>query len=294
MAGVFELFHLSLLEVRQLGLFEDGPRPTREEWLRQVFNSRFEFQHRSVICHWVPDHTDPTFIAGNVVRSHPRRHHVSPEEGAFEVVSEEWQGAIVLIDPVDHPDGQKVSFERDSTLGEPRAVLQSLIASINATPTAPYVIEPKPIFNEARFWSWAAAHEYRLKRISFELIAPNMFGSKSALDEDMKYLGESGVSKVKITMDEGTRPEGIDAQNDQIKQGVDYAAQGGGSITAKAKNGDSFASTNNTKTTTLPATPADRSGGIKAITKWFPKLLGREQDDSLDDDTGDPDGPVGN
>ena len=288
MAGVFELFHLSLLEVSQGDMFSDKVA-SREDWLRRAFKEQFKFQHRSVECHWVPDPTSTDIIAGNVVRSHPHRHHKPPEEGGTEVISEEWQGAIVLIDPAHHDDGQKVSFERDVTLGKPRAVLQSMIAHINGLPAAPYIIEPKPIFNEARFWSWAAAHEYRLKRISFELIAPNMFGSKSSLDEDMKDLGTSGVSKVRVVMDEGGRPEGIDAANEQIKQGVDYAAQGGGSITAKAKNGDTFASTNNTKTATLPATLAERAGGIKGLTKWFPRLLGREQDSGLDSPTGSAD-----
>lgn len=292
MAGVFELFHLSLLERLQISLFESGPRPSREEWLREAFGERFRFMHRTVECHWVPATTDTSFVTGNVVRSHPRRHHAPPDEGAMELISEEWQGAMVIIDPAHHDDGQKLSFERDVTLGQPRSVLQSMLAYVNALPNAAYVIEPKPIFSEDQFWDWAAAHEYSLHRISFEFVVPNMFGSKNAFDEDMKELGGAGVSKVKMAMDEGGRDGGIDAKNEQIQQGVDYAAQGGGSITATAKNGDKFASTNNTKTTSLPATPVERSGGIKAITKWFPRLLGREQDDSLDNPDRGVDGPV--
>lgn len=290
MPGTFELFHLSLLEVRQGDFFRDDSSQSREQWLRKAFEGRFSFRHRSAECHWVPAVTDSGLITGNVVRSHPRRHHTPPDEGALEVVSEEWQGALVVIDPAHHDDGQKVSFERDATLGRPRAVLQSLVSFVNEIPGAPYIIEPKPIFSEALFWAWAAAHEYKLHRISFEFIAPNMFGSKSAFDDDMAELGDAGVSKVKVTMDEGDRQAGIDAKNQQIKTGVDYAAQGGGSITAKAKNGDSFSSTNNAKTATLPATPAERGNGIKALTKWFPRLLGREPDDRLGGDTGDADG----
>lgn len=94
-------------------------------------------------------------------------------------------------------------------------------------------------------------------------------------------------------MDDGGRGTGIDALNDQIKQGVDYAAQGGGTITAKAKNGDKFSSTDNTETTSLPASPVERAGGIKALTKWFSKLLGREQNDSMDEPDRDNDSPLG-
>lgn len=291
MPGIFELFHLSLLEVRQIGLFEQGPRPSREDWLRGALADGFTFQHRSTECHWVPAEPIDQVIAGNVLRSHPRRHHVPPEEGGHEVVSDEWQGSLVLIDPTHHDDGQKVSFERDDTLGKPDAVLQSMAAYINALPNAPYVIEPKPIFSESSFWSWAAAHEYRLHSVSFEFVTPNMFGSKTAFDEEMKEFGEAGVATVKMKLDEGGRGGGIDARSEQIRRAVDYSAQGGGSMTAKAKNGDKFSSTGETKTARLPATPEERNGGLKAIAKWFPRLFGREQDDSLGVDTGGPNDP---
>ncbi len=101
------------------------------------------------------------------------------------------------------------------------------------------------------------------------------------------------MSRVKVVLNEGDKKEGIDAQSQQVRDGVDYAAQGGGSLTAKAKNGDKFTSTDDAATAKLPTQSADRSGGIKALTKWFPKLLGREQDDSLDGSAGDIDGPSG-
>ena len=303
MAGTFELFHLSLLEQAQTDMFagQTDPSglirtwepevPNRERWLRICFEKPFSFNHRTNIVHWVPAEAESKLIAGNLVRSHPRRHHAPPEEGAMEVLSEEWQGSMVVIDPTHHDDGQKLSFERDETLGRPRSVLQSLAAHLNAIPGAPYVIEPKPIFNEDSFWNWAAGHEYKLHSITFEFIVPNMWGSKSALDEDLRQLGEIGVSRAKVTLDEGSKKTGVDARGQQVRDGVDYAAQGGGSITAKAKNGDRFSSTDNTSTAKLPAQGADRTGGIKGLVKWFPKLLGREQDDSLDDTAGPDDGP---
>lgn len=293
MPGVFELFHLSLLEKSQISLFEIGPRPSREEWLRIAFGRRFMFEHRRKKYHWVPAQAASDLIAGNVVRSHRRRHHKPPEEGATEIVSDEWQGAMIIIDPATHDDGQKVSFERDETIGKPRSVLPSMLAYVNGLPEAPYVIEPKPIFDKASFWDWAAAHEYRLRRISFEFIVPNMFGSKSALDEDLRDLGKSGVSRVRVQMDEGNRAEGIDAQNQQVRDGIEYAAQGGGDVTATAKNGDRFNSNKDAKTARLPTSSADATGGIQSLTKWFQRLLGREQDDSLDGDSGDAGGSPG-
>lgn len=257
-------------------MFDTGSAKTREQWLREALASRFKFEHRGKEIHWVPANTGDTTISGNLVRVHRRRRHKPPEEGATEELGEEWQGAIVVVDPAHHPDGQKLSFERDATLGKPRPVLQSLTAFVNAMPGAPYAIEPKPIFNEAAFWSWAAAHEFRLHRIAFEFVTPNMFGSKNAFDGDLRELGAVGVSRVKMALDEGDRGGGIDANSAEIRNAVDYAAQGGGSLTATATNKDKFRSTDLAATTILPPEAAGLSGGLKAITKWFPKLLGRE------------------
>lgn len=292
MPGVFELFHLSLLVPRQADMFGPTGMPSREEWLRQAFSRTFKFRHRKGECYWVPARADSPIIAGNVVRSHQRRQHKPPEEGGYETISNEWQGAMVLIDPRHHDDGQKISFERDETLGKPRAVLQSMIAFVNALPDAPYIIEPEPIFNKSNFWAWAAAHENRLHSITFEFVVPNMFGSRNAFEEDMADLRDIGVAKARVSWSEGKRKDGIDAQSEQVRNGVDYAAEGGGTVTAKAKNGDSYTSTEDTKTTKLPTTSADRTEGVGALTKWFQSLLGRESDDSVDSPSGATDRPT--
>jgi hypothetical protein len=192
MHRTFELFHLSLHENQQMSLFSSSIRMTREQWLRQAFSTPFEFDHRLKRFHWVPFKDSEKLISGNLVRMHQRRRHKPPEEGAIEEIGEEWQGAVIIIDPSHHSDGQKLSFERDITVGTPRTVLQSMAAHINAMADAPYAIEPKPIFSESSFWSWAAAHEFKLRRISFQFVTPNMFETKTSFDEDLRELGGQG------------------------------------------------------------------------------------------------------
>lgn len=292
MPGVFELFHMSLLVPRQADIFDKVPMPSREAWLREAFSEPFKFRHRKGECFWVPARTETPVLAGNVVRSHQRRQHKPPEEGGHEIVSNEWQGAMVVIDPRHHDDGQRVSFERDETLGRPRSVLQSMIAYVNALPGAPYIIEPEPIFNKSSFWAWAAAHENRLHSITFEFVVPNMFGSRNAFEEDMADLRDIGVAKARVSWNEGKRKDGIDAQSEQVRNGVDYAAEGGGTVSARAKNGDSYTSTDDTKTTRLPPASADRNEGVGALAKWFQSLLGRESNDRMDSPLGAADRPT--
>jgi hypothetical protein len=91
-------------------------------------------------------------------------------------------------------------------------------------------------------------------------------------------------------LDDGERATGIDANSETIRNGVDYAAAGGGSLTATAPNGDKFASTDSVATTKLPIQAVDRAEGLRALTQWFQRLLGREDTDTVDRDTGDSDG----
>lgn len=276
MTRTFELFHLSLHENRQMSLFDASNRVSREEWLRQAFSQPFEFDHRQKRFHWVPSNHGE-LISGNLVRMHKRRRHKPPEEGASEETAEEWQGAVIVIDPTHHSDGQKLSFERDVTVGTPRTVLQSMASYINSMPDAPYAIEPMPIFSEASFWNWAAAYEFRLRRIAFVFITPNMFKTKRRFDEDMRELGAAGVAKVRMNFDNGDRGTGIDANSETIRNGVDYAAAGGGSLTATAHNGDKFASSDMAAITKLPTEAVDRTEGLIALSQWFQKLLGRDK-----------------
>lgn len=247
MVGTFELFHLSLIERDQGDLFVN--QMTREAWLKHTLDSAFIFSHREKDFHWVPVDTGSHLIAGNVARTHKRVHHTPPEDGAIEVVSDEWQGSLVILDPSHHQDGQKLSFERDQTVGRPRAVLQSLLTAVNMRTDAPYAIEPKPIFNKASFWSWSAAHENKVRRIAFEFVVPNMWGSASDLDEELKALGAIGVQKAKTAFES---PDGIDTTAKPIKEAIEYAAKGAGSVTAKAQNGDTYASTDDAATVKLP------------------------------------------
>lgn len=278
--ATFELFHLSLIE-REHDLFSQlQKQPTREEWLREAFSSNFTFEHRARKFYWVPWQPIKGLLVGRVARTHKRAHHTPPEEGAVETISDEWQGSLVLIDPAPHEDGQKVGFERDPTIGRPRSVLQSLLAHVNSLPDAPYAIEPKPIFDENSFWAWSSAHENKLRRITFDFVVPNMWDSASNLDKELRELRSIGVQRAKVSYE---APDEIDATSTPIKEGVDYASKGGGTVTAKAKNGDTYTSTEKTRTAKLPTTSAEVGGIREAITKWSQRLLGREQSNNVAD-----------
>lgn len=275
MVGVFELFHLSLHTKKQSELFSQRVI-TREEWLREVFSSGFKFKTKKNEIHWVPEKIDGVLITGRLIKNHARRRNRPPEEGAVEEIVDEWQGSIFVLDPTKHSNGQKVAFERDNTLGKFVSVMNRLAEYLNSLENSPFIVEPKPIFNKESFWKWAETYDFRLKKINFEFITPNMFDVKSDFDKEMEEFGQYGVSRVAMSMTDGNRGSGIDARGKQIENAVEYAAQGGGKINAKSRNGEVFSSNNNIKTRKLPPNLEQVTGKIVEIVKYLKDILSDE------------------
>ena len=129
MAKTFEQFHFSLIERDEPDFLE--PTLTREAWLRSKLGSQFQFRHMGKAFHWVPQPISDEFLVGVVERQKSQTQRTPPDEGALEIEAEIWKGSMVVIDPVHRPDGQKVAFENDSSVGQPKAVLTSLVAHLN-------------------------------------------------------------------------------------------------------------------------------------------------------------------
>jgi RNA polymerase subunit RPABC4/transcription elongation factor Spt4 len=261
---VFELFHLSLLRKPE-ELF-DIDVPTREAWLREALAKKLEFVHRTKSFYWVPYTSAAGDIVGTVVRETEHLHHKSPDEGATEVVGSEWQGAVVIIDPEDHNTGQRIAFEKDNKVGRGGPILDSLIEHINERADAKYTIRSKPIFDTSTFWTFAEKHSQVVRKIAFDFVTPNMWGARSNLEQELRATREdTGAQKAKVEL---SSVDGVKTNNDRIKEGVDYAGDGGGSVSAVALNGESFRSGTKKSTTSVDDSELvgdDKMGIIKSL-----------------------------
>lgn len=238
MAGkTFTLFHLSLMEVRQLDI-ETRRGLTREGWLRLALKDAFRFEHwggGQIV--WVPKEDIDGIIFGVLQRTRAHGRHAPPELGGNEEVVEEWQGAYVLLDPTHHDEGQRVSVEND-VVGDPKALLKSLVESINDRVDAPYHIEVEPLFDSNRFWAFAAANNNILKSVTFDFVVPNMWGTESELEADLKRTGvQTGAERVRVDI---RSKNGISTDNDTIRDGVDYSERGAGTVRAMSMTGKRF------------------------------------------------------
>lgn len=241
----------------------------------------FDFVHwGGGTLYWVPLPAIDECIFGILQRTRPHEHHKPPTEGGAEVISEEWQGAYVLIDPTHHDEGQRVAVEND-VVGKPRALLKSLAGALNERAEAPYHIEVEPLFDASRFWAFAHRHDNVLKSIVFDFVVPNMWGTESDLEKDLKDTGkQTGAERVTVGI---TGEHGVFTENQKVRDGVEYAEKGAGTVRARALDGQRFYSTARARVTRIPAIQVGTGLMRDYVGRLKRRILGREQDPALDD-----------
>ncbi len=244
---LFELFRLSLLG-RQRTLFDQpdpltaAPNP-REAFLRAVLAERIEFRHRNQAFHYVPDpelQRESGLIVGRVGRRRTSKEHEPPDSGLKETERDVWHACLLVIDPTAHGDGQKVAIERDISVATPAAVLSSFLGALNRrSPPLFYVVEFQPIAQAETFWVFVEHHP-EITMISFELIAPNMFGIHDDWDADRRDLKlQENADKTKLQLES---KDGLNVRTPRIRKGVEQAGKGTGRVKARARDGTKYTS----------------------------------------------------
>lgn len=273
MNKIFEHFHLNLVEKEQPDLL--GQRLPREQWIRSIFAERFEFRHQNKTFHWVPHGDQSDIILGTVERQRPRIQHRAPHEGATEFEGEEWQGSIVVIDPVHRPDGQKMAFERDRDVGQPNAIVDSLVSHFNRQQDPPFAIVVRSLFDAETFRAFARRHGEVVQYVNFSFVVPNMFfGASTSVDQGLKRIGKStGAQTVDLRLQS---EDGVKTDSPDVKDALAYAEEGNASVTSKAMNGDLYSSTSRRLTVKMHSILYLANDSRTAVKRWLNQALGRE------------------
>jgi hypothetical protein len=290
MERIFEHYHLSLIENDQGDLLVASQ--TREQWLRAAFSATFVFRHHGKAFHWVRK-GDHDSILGIVERQKARTQHRAPEDGATEFEGHEWQGSIVVIDPVHRPDGQKVAFERDRAVGLPSAILDSLVVHLNSIKPSQYTIVIRSLFDADSFRAFAARHGQLVRYINFNFVVPNMFfGTSGGVDQGLKRIGtNTGAQTVQLRI---ASEDGVKADSSDVESAMAYAEAGNAEVTAKAMNGDLYASTRRRLTIKMQSILSLATDTTASVQNWIGEALGRVESAGVDDlDSGDSDASDG-
>lgn len=275
MAKFFEQFHFSLIEREQIGLFEE--QLTRELWLRKVLRGRFQFRHAGKDFYWVPQDLSDEFIVGVVERQKSQLQRTPPDQGAREIQASIWTGSMVIIDPVHRPDGQKVAFESNSAVGQPKALLSSMVSHLNAGQTHQYVLYFKPLFNGDSFWKFASKFDGSLEYVNFKFTVPNMlFGVGSKVTDGLKRIGsDTGAQEVEVRLDS---KDGVETNSETVKEAVEYAEDGNARVTAKSLTGEYWSSTSRQVTVKMHSVLNFATVAKAEVQGWLKEALGRDKD----------------
>lgn len=279
MADRFELFRFSLLKRKQLDLEgEEFREYSREEWLRKVFSEEQPFIHHGSEFHYVPkeDKGIEKVVIGKVGRHILREENRPPEEGLDEFMHETWLAALVVIDPVHHDDGQKLAFQIMTEVGNPLHLVRSMLGSINKRYIyGPYAIEAGAIIETQSFWNFVKENEGNITSVSFDLIAPNMFGNSDDWDEDMReFRDQEHARKIRLTMNNADGK--INPDTPRIREAVSYAERTSGAVRARTRGKKNYNSKDTGKRSYIDDVAETGIEIIKVASKLANRILGRE------------------
>ncbi len=275
---VYELFRLSLIKRPQIDMFE-GEEITREAYLTKVFQRMWDFEHFATKFHYVPISTssDGPYILGKIGRAVRAVENTPPEDGFKETERDAWKAAVVVVDPRDATDGQKLAFQIERQLGQPFSLISSFAKHVNAAdPSALYTIEPQPIFDAGSFWQFADENKGEVVSITFDFVVPNgLWSVNSSLKEELTNARQAiKAEEVSTTI---RSQSGINTDSPQIREAVEYAENGSGTIKAKSRKGRRYNSTTRTKQSRLAVDLLkDARDKVARAAAHLAKILGHE------------------
>lgn len=278
----FDQFRLSLRKRRQLGIFDSlETQRNREDWIRYLFSKTTEFRHHGTNFVYIPldpKETHPNVI-GKIGRPVSEMENTPPEDGYQEYIHEAWKAAVVVVDPTEHEDGQKLAIQYHADVGLPSTLAPRLIQAMEEHEDyVQFLTAVHPITNTEAFWDFVKRNKGKITRIKFELEVPNMFGGDDEFDKEMKeYRERENAQRVGIELQ---NPDGIDADTDRVHYTAEKAmSQGTGTVKAKAIGKDNeFSSQEQQESVKIPVGENDEKEPlISRAPEMADRILGRDQ-----------------
>ncbi|MFH1555538.1 MAG: hypothetical protein ABII76_11820 [Pseudomonadota bacterium] len=262
MAIRFDLFRISLLKKHNPTLF--ALSETREQFIRRVFSSRWNFSHYKNDFYYVPIPNKKETIIGKIGREVELEYNVSPSEGFHKQSMPAWRASTIVVDPTSHLDGQKLAMEQINTVGRSSSIINKMCTHINKTDNGLYEIEINPILTEGAFYDFASAQKTPISFLSITFTPPNgLWTSASSTKDEVKAVAEKTyATKVKTAI---SNPKGLNIDSEGVKEAISYAESGSGTIQARTTGGATFNSQSKQKIVTLAEDDRLSESDVEAI-----------------------------
>ena len=279
MSQIFDLFRISLIERKQVGLFEDGGI-SRENYIRLAFGRDWQFYHYKIPFHYKPAKLiarENPYMLARIGREVQIVENAPPEKDFEEQYHDGWITSIIVIDPSPTKDGQKLAMQRNQQVGTSYSILRKFVDHINETlELTRYLIEITPIFDAETFWQFAEENKGDVVSITFDFVVPNgVWSTQSTLRDELAQAREMmRAQEVSTTV---KSQAGLETDSEQIRECVSYAETGSGKIKAKTRSGRRFDSTRRGKSTTVIEDIAERGlSALGRVAARMAEILGHE------------------
>lgn len=158
---------------------------------------------------------------------------------------ENWPNSVVLIN--NDPAVQKIFIQHNvKVAADARTLLNIVVKSLNKfLRKYQLCVLVEPIFEAKVFWDLVQDNWNRITVIDFELITPNLANISGRLSKELKSL-QKDTNTQKTNLKLQSDPQScldIKADNNQIKDIVDYAAEGGGNIRLRIRGFKKYVNT---------------------------------------------------
>lgn len=222
-----------------LQLANQSPELNRTEYLQAVFSQRIDFIHRKAQLVYIPigseERAGAPVILGRIGRSFQELVNEPPEQGFAEAELTTWRAANFLIDTGEHTEGQKIAMQARGDVGNPLAVITSLVRHLNeVNEKAGWILEISPMTEPGNFWSVVREYKGEITAAVFNFVTPNVLGLRSQLNAGLKAARQdNNAHRVGVTL--ANENGNLDLEKPNIEDAVEYVSEGGG--TAKLKKG---------------------------------------------------------
>lgn len=241
-SAIFTVYRYQILPINRTGFGEllDDKHQVRnlisrknELFLKVLLNIKRFLTNKTKINHEFTYHDDDF-----VLLKFAANRHIQVETEDFKKQElDNWPAITIAIN--NNPDKQLIFVEkRTKAFTYPSTPVKIIQDSVNHGLSKDGLrVHFEPLFEEHEFWKIIEENQIRIKKISFELVTPNMSGISKVLDEELKDLAkETNTATTNLSLEaDPSAVLKIDRSNKKISALVNYASNGGGDVTLQLR-----------------------------------------------------------
>lgn len=252
-----EMYRLSLSErdqpkmrVDSKGLYLAPDMPTRFDFLARAFGHPFSYSPRADMrMKYMPLESDQGIIAAIVAKLTFREGRHDETDPLALVESPDWEVCHIFLNLND--DEQIIAFDRSTALQSSTAkILEGLVKHLNEQDNALYKIDAFPVHSENEFWESVSEYDGKITSLRFDFVVPNPPDTTSPTKDALKELRRQVNARrhTEIIRNE----EGLDLQNDYVRDREEYASSGNGETLVRDGNQTVYNSRERVKVVEFP------------------------------------------